>query len=218
MQKYGVETVNQIMEFAKKTIKEVDVLIDEAEIAINNLKAESTSLDLEQFAFTKNFIGKFNDAENDLLDARQELRGFASRTILLCENIEILIKEWQNEYAVAILLSQTQFEYLIDLIDDTKTSLSFTKEKYLAMMNKWVSIDREINNFKLKLNRASDIKSAEYERWTSHFRSGAYGDAGAGTVGMIIADIFGCLGKIIIFNEVFQKHSNLYLLIHTKGQ
>jgi hypothetical protein len=192
IQKYGVETVGHLMDFAKKTIEEVDELVEESEIAIRNLKAESKSLDLEQFAFTKNFISKFNDAKKNLLDARRDLVGLASQTVLICDNIEILIKDWQDEHAVVLLKSQ--FENLRRLIDETKTSLSSAKEKYVVLIDTWLTIDEEIATFKVKLNRASDTNSADYNKWVTQVRAGGYTAAGAVTAGMIIADIFGCLG------------------------
>ena len=46
-----------------------------------------------------------------------------------------------------------------------------------------------------KLKRLSDIEKVEYQDWTRTVRAVAYSTASGITIGMIIADIFGCLGK-----------------------
>jgi len=192
MQKYGVETVQHLMKFSQNTIEEVDVLVKESEIAIRNLKAQAKDLDLEQFNFTKNFISKFNDAKLNLLEARRELVSLASETVLLCDNIEIGIRDWQDEHAAALL--KNQFTQLRRLIDETKIKLSSAREKYADLINTWLTINEEIATFKLKLNRATDTNTDEYESWTTKIRTAYISSASAVTAGMIIADIFGCLG------------------------
>jgi len=192
MQRYGVDTVKQLMEFSKTTIEEVDKLVDEAEVAIRNLKAESKTLNLEEFQFTKNFISRFNDAKKNLLDARRDLVSLSTKTVNLCDNTLILITDWQDEHAVVLLKSQ--FENLRRLVDETKIRLSSAKEKYTALINTWLTIDEEIATFKVKLHKASDTNSADYNKWVTKVRAGGYSAAGAVTAGMIIADIFGCLG------------------------
>ena len=46
-----------------------------------------------------------------------------------------------------------------------------------------------------KLKRLSDIEKVEYQDWTRTVRAVAYSTASGITIGMIIADVFGCLGK-----------------------
>ena len=53
----------------------------------------------------------------------------------------------------------------------------------------------EFVDFTWKLKRLIDVESDEYQEWTTTVRSTAYGTATGVTVGMVIADVFGCLGK-----------------------
>ena len=46
-----------------------------------------------------------------------------------------------------------------------------------------------------KLKRLSDLEKVEYQNWTRSVRAVAYSTASGITIGMIIADFFGCLGK-----------------------
>ena len=52
-------------------------------------------------------------------------------------------------------------------------------------------------DFTWQLKRLIDVESAEYAAWTADVRKTAYGNAGGVSVGMIIADVFGCLGKCL---------------------
>ena len=53
----------------------------------------------------------------------------------------------------------------------------------------------EFTAFIQKLIKLNDEKTSEYDAWTSTPRAAAYSTAGVVTAGMIVADIFGCLGK-----------------------
>ena len=53
----------------------------------------------------------------------------------------------------------------------------------------------EFTAFIQKLKKLNDEKTNEYTAWTSTLRAAAYSTAGGVTAGMIVADIFGCLGK-----------------------
>jgi flagellar biosynthesis chaperone FliJ len=192
LQKHGVETAKHLIEYSKTTIKEVDELVKQSEEAILRLKAQSNALDLEEFEFTKNFLTKFNDARSELLKARRELVSLASKTVLLCNNIEITINEWQDEHAKRLLKSQ--FKQLARLIKVTKTKLTSAKDKYAVLIDTWVDMDEDIQIFKYKLKKATDDTSEEYKAWTTKVRAGSYGSVGGLAVAMIIADCLGCSG------------------------
>ena len=49
-------------------------------------------------------------------------------------------------------------------------------------------------NYNLALSKMLDTKSEEYKSWTSAVRAGAYSTSGGISVGLLVADIFGCLG------------------------
>ena len=55
----------------------------------------------------------------------------------------------------------------------------------------------EFIDFTWKLKRLINVESADYQAWTTVVRATAYGTATGVSVGMIIADVFGCLGKCL---------------------
>ena len=50
------------------------------------------------------------------------------------------------------------------------------------------------HDYNLALSKMLDIESEEYASWTSAVRALAYSTATGVTIGMVFADIFGCLG------------------------
>ena len=56
----------------------------------------------------------------------------------------------------------------------------------------------ELIDFMWKLKRMTDTASADYQEWTAIVRAVAYGSAYGVTLGMVVADFLGCLGKHIL--------------------
>ena len=86
-----------------------------------------------------------------------------------------------------------QFDLLLD--DHVKNVDIVYKENKENPPNKSTLSLIELIDFKWKLDRMIDVESDEYQEWTTTVRSTAYGTATGVTVGMVIADVFGCLGK-----------------------
>lgn len=80
------------------------------------------------------------------------------------------------------------------LLSDSKVILSDAKSKYDQAATEIDMVNSKLEAFKLKMDQMLDENSADHKAWTKGVRAGWYGTAGAMTVGMIIADIFGCLG------------------------
>jgi hypothetical protein len=192
LQQIGVEQARNLLNYANITVEEVDELVRQSQIAIAQLQAQSRDLDLEKLEFTNNFITKFKDAKSNLLAARRDLVTLASETVLLCDNIEILIADWQDKHAIILL--NTQFDNLRRLVEKTKTRLSSARGKYAALIDTFLTMNENIELFKTKLHRASDKNSAEFRRWSSAIRATYISGNSVITVGMVIADIFGCYG------------------------
>lgn len=192
-EKSAVEQVGQIIKSSMNTVADVDELIKKADAALNSLKASSESLDLEQFDFTKNFISEFNTARLNLFSARSDLVELSTTTVLLCENILIGIRDWQNEHSEALL--KNQFVQLKRLVEMSKITLEKARGKYETLITAWINMSGDIEQFKTKINQALKKGTDENERWQKNLRNGVYGTVNSFvTAGMIIADIFGCLG------------------------
>ena len=81
------------------------------------------------------------------------------------------------------------------LIKRSKTTLTSAKEKYNSLIEAWVEIDADVEVFYQKLTTAVDKSTSDYKKIAKKLRTEAYVTSTLVTVGMIIADIFGCLGK-----------------------
>jgi len=192
LEKKAIEVMTKSIEVSQNTTRLIDKLMKESQIALINLRAHSKYLDLEQFEFTKNFFARFNKAQLDLLDARRDLFSLASKTIVICNNIEIGINNWQYDYA-AILL-KNEFRQVKRLIMETKTKIHSAKGKYEALIQTWVKIDEDIRVFNQRLTQGIQMQEREYNARARKLRTTAYVTATAVTVGTIILDVLGCLG------------------------
>ena len=79
-----------------------------------------------------------------------------------------------------------------------------TKDQYKRDENKIAKNNStksftELIDFMWKLKRMTDTASADYNEWTGTVRAIAYSSAYGVTVGMMVADILGCLGNYFMF-------------------
>ena len=86
-----------------------------------------------------------------------------------------------------------QFDLLLD--DWVKNVDTVYKENKENPPNKSTLSLIELIDFTWKLKRLINVESVEYQEWTTNVRATAYGTATGVSVGMVIADVFGCLGK-----------------------
>ena len=86
-----------------------------------------------------------------------------------------------------------QFQLLLD--DWVKNEDKVYKENKENPPNNSTLSLIELIDFTWKLKRLINVESVEYQDWTTTVRATAYGTATGVSVGMIIADVFGCLGK-----------------------
>ena len=81
------------------------------------------------------------------------------------------------------------------LLKDSVTILEKSKEKY---NNAITAIDKSTSQLKVFANKITSMttkNTEEHKAWTGKVRAAVYGTNGAVSVGLIFADIFGCLGK-----------------------
>ena len=96
-----------------------------------------------------------------------------------------------------------QFQLLLD--DWVKNEGTVYKENKENPPNNSTLSLIEFIEFTWKLKRLINVESVEYQAWTAVVRATAYGTATGVSVGMIIADVFGCLGK---YSHIYLKCSN----------
>ena len=97
-----------------------------------------------------------------------------------CEQFKLLLEDWQKN----------------DMIVFKENSQNPPNNSTISYI--------EFIDYMWKLKRLADEETVEYQDWTTAVRSIAYSTATGISIGMIFADIFGCLGK---YRE-FSPHAN----------
>ena len=88
-----------------------------------------------------------------------------------CEQFKLLLEDWQKN----------------DMIVFKENSQNPPNNSTISYI--------EFIDYMWKLKRLADDETVEYQDWTTAVRSIAYSTATGISIGMIFADIFGCLGK-----------------------
>ena len=79
-------------------------------------------------------------------------------------------------------------------MNESLVVLEKAKQKYNSFIRTFKEVDKDISEFELLLKRLTDSEATEFKKWTEEIRGAAYAGASVTTVGMIIADVVGCLG------------------------
>ena len=135
---------------------------------------------------------KFNKKEKEIKTLLQLYKGSQSLDKFLKGLVPITHNSIFNPSDITEK-SCKQFDLLLD--DYVKNVDIVYKENKENPPNKSTLSLIELIDFTWKLKKLIDVESDEYQEWTTTVRATAYGTATGVTVGMVIADVFGCLGK-----------------------
>lgn len=80
------------------------------------------------------------------------------------------------------------------LIEESNRILDDAMVKYDQAADDIDAVNNSLQSFKFGVNQMLDESTAEHETWKSNIRAGVYAGAGGATVGLLVADILGCLG------------------------
>ena len=81
-----------------------------------------------------------------------------------------------------------------ELMKESLQLLEEAEKKYQSAVDNIEGVNIKLRDFDRELKKMLDENSAEHDTWTTELRAGVYATAWSVTVGMIIADILGCLG------------------------
>jgi len=186
----GYTLIKDGTEELQKKMVEVDAIIKEGDEAIRQLQDYIGEVALEKSQFTEGFLREFREAKQELRSARQTLFSLAEKTKAKGNRIGIMIDNWDGQSKEVLKRSLREFS---DLLSISLAKLDEAKTTYNKAIDKFEGSDTEGRKFKEHLKQMLETKSAEHKAWVSRQR-GAYAAAVGTTVGMIIADVFGCLG------------------------
>ena len=80
------------------------------------------------------------------------------------------------------------------LMKESLELLTEAEKKYVSAIDNVDGVTTKLGDFNRGMKKLLDKESAEYKQLKTKLRAGFYGTSGAITVGMILADIFGCFG------------------------
>lgn len=186
----GMKVVNEGLEVIKENMEKVDALVKEGDEAIKRLQDYIGEIALEKSEFTEGFLKNFKDAKKELRSARQTLFSLAEQTKAKGKRIEIMINNWDGQSKAVLKRSLREFSALLTM---SRTKLAAAKTTYNKAIDVFEASYLEGRRFKEHLTNMLDTETAEHKAWTAKVRA-AYAAPTGVTIGMIVADVFGCLG------------------------
>jgi len=189
-----VEKVNTPKDAITETIKvsaKIKEYVEQAQKEINNIYGKIAAITEGEATLKKSFVHDFNKVKAELRESRQELRALAQETKTLTQDVIDLLDHEEELNINEVELSITSLK---ELLDRTKELLENAKSKYNTAISVMESVQSELKLKVVELEELSNQNSDKYKKYEKEVRGGVYGSCGAVTVGMIIADVFGCLG------------------------
>lgn len=195
--KQSVKTVDEIMEKTEKKMEEI------TELLISNITSSSSvqrqiriteligSVGCEHTQITNEAIKKYNSVKEKVRAARRRLRSLADKTKTACEELELYLKGWGNEFdnQEKKFYLQEQLRIMDALMRDSIKILTEAEKIYETAINNIDGVNSSLQEFSRELKKMLDVNSAEHSSWTAKLRGSVYGTAGSVTIGCIVADI-----------------------------
>ena len=200
----GTNITKNAISLLKDKFNEFDALIQEADQNIHVVQQDIAALTSQNLKFTKDFLTEYHGAKEEVRVIRQDLRKLARKTVSACDKMKKLIENWDEKENAFI---KQQFKIMRLLLEESLETLENAKIRYNTAITSINKATKQLRLFSEKVHKMTDVNSQEYEQWTSDARAAAYTTAGAVSVGLLVADIFGCLGnqftqiKIRIFSN-----------------
>lgn len=189
----NVTTPKEALQKSMEVGKQIKKFVEQANKEIEQVYGQIAAITKGEANMTKTFIHDFNKVKTDLRKSRQELRILAQDTVTLTNDVKILldpeIPGELNIHEVEAMLHSVK-----ELLVRTKGQLTKARDQYNAAIAHLDSIQSTMKEKIVELDALGDENSAKYKKFAADVRGGVYGGCTAVTVGMIFADVFGCLG------------------------
>merc|ERR1711988_735666 len=204
-----LEALPAFTEEAKVLFKSITKLIykilseklAEAENDIIKLHNELTRLETKDLKFKEDYFEKFNEAKRHLRESRQQLRKLADRTVKEVGILKGFLNKLDESNDTDLL--KISIDNMENLMDETIDTLKEAREEYNSALCVFQTLNTSIKSYKLQLKRKVDNMTAtliEVEGIRKSYES--IKPTTATTIGLIFADIFGCLGICSTLNAI----------------
>ena len=162
--------------------------------------------EIKRMTATTTLDNEFYPIRQNLTNTRLGLRrlgGLASETVTMSRAVRIFFASpgrLGNQQAL-----EAQMGVLKAFIDRSIPILQMAEREYRSALKRLKEFEPMMLTLVTQLNRLLDKNSDEHAAYAASLRGGAYGGAAAGTTGMVIADVFGCLGKNFLSYSAYQQ-------------
>merc|ERR1711988_555283 len=185
----------------KEIYKILSEKLAEAENDVIKLHVELTSLETKDLKFKKDYFEEFNEAKRHLRESRQQLRKLADRTVKEVGILKGFLNKLDESNDTDLL--KISIDNMENLMDETIDTLKEAREEYNSALCVFQTLNTSIKSYKLQLKRKVDNMTAtliEVEGIRKSYES--IKPTTATTIGLIFADIFGCLGICSTLNAI----------------
>jgi len=185
---------------ASKQIKEaaekVDDILKQAEKRMLEITEKIGTLGVESNKLTKEAFDKYDAVKKSLRLSRRELRKLADKTKTACEELDDYLGGWDNgvDNGDKKKYLKLQLTIMENLMKESIEMLKKAENNYEQAIDDIVAVNGQLRDFNAGVKKMLDTSSEEHDAWVTGVRAGAYTTATGITIGMIVADILGCLG------------------------
>lgn len=193
----GQKNQKRTIENVKKVVKKVDETIKRTDKKIQDITRKIAAVKKGANEVTGEVFKKYEEVKRDMRAARRKLRRLADKTKIACEELEIYIEGWEYKNEDRREYLKEQIEVMKDLMKESIKLLTEAEEKYKSAINNISSMNSKLTHFQIILEQ--DVKNQKaadnYELGElEDSRYYRYGLNAAVSVGLLIADFFGCFG------------------------
>jgi len=193
----GSDIQTVVMDEIKKRIARIGKLMKEVEIKMAEITKDIGVINTERSASLREAYTTYRRIKVTLKDSRAELYKLAVQTELKTSSLIRYMRGWDHEkYSKEVQKKylKKQVKILKQLLEESNVILTDAKSKYDQAYLDFNAINGNIEDFRLKVGRMLDEKTAEHQSWVAGIRAGVYSATGDLTVLFAILDGFICLG------------------------
>jgi len=166
--------------------------VQQAVDKIDQIKVEFQQLEQENAKLNSDFLDDFLNVRVKLGETRQKLRVLAVETVSSVRRMKTYLTELETSPDIKLLKKYLQV--MKNLVIRTDEQLKKAKIDYNDAIETLKNFEARLGKFHGELKHQQDTNSEDYQSYASDIRAAVYSSCTGVTVGMIIADIFGCFG------------------------
>jgi len=199
----GTEIIDKfpkvLQSFVKKiedNLKKAENMTADIEEKIAELAEQFEELKIEHDKISREAFDKYDMVEKSVWLTRGDLKALAYKTKVACRKLEIYLEAWDNnvDNGEKRTYLKEQFRIMKELMKESFEILGKAETGFKQAVEDLSTISSSLRDFNRKVKLALDTNSDYHKTIFTAVRATAYSAAGGVTVGLAVADGFGCLG------------------------